>query len=102
MVSSMDYANGGTCAPAEVDNTMWRICGTSWQTAQTSAVTGQNPYTLIANATVVPAGSTLAITLTCGSTVPPLTFGYDASGNTLRLHINGSATAGRVDTFQRQ
>lgn len=103
MTSATYYGDGAACPAAEVDNTMWLVCGTSWQTAQISAVTGQTPYTLVANATVVPSANTLAITLTCGTTVAPVTFGYDASGNTLRLHINGAtATAGRVDTFERQ
>jgi hypothetical protein len=103
MTSATYYADGAACPAPEVDNTMWLVCGTSWQTAQISAVTGQTPYTLVANATVVPSGNTLGITLTCGSTAAPITFGYDASGNTLRLHINGpTATAGRVDTFERQ
>lgn len=104
MVSSTAYANGGACPTAEADNTMWRICGTSWQTAQTSAVTGSPPYTLIGNIAAVTTGTTLTLTVTCGITPPPapFTFGYDASGNTLRLHINGTAAVGRIDTFQRQ
>jgi hypothetical protein len=104
MVSSTYYSNGGTCAAAEVDETMWRVCGTSWQTAQTSTVTGQTPYTLIGNMTAIPVGTNLTLTVTCGITPvpPPFSFGYDAVGNALRLHINGTAVAGRVDTFQRQ
>ena len=106
MVQSTYYGdNSGAACPSEVDNTTWSICGSSWQTAQVSTVTGMPPYTLIGNITVVATGTALTLNVTCGITpppTPPFTFTYDAAGNALRLHINGTATAGRIDTFQRQ
>ena len=103
MTGSTYYAGGGACQTPEVDGVTWLVCGTSWQIAQTTTLSGQTPQTLVANATVIQAGSDLNITLTCG--VPnqqPLTFGYDATSTTLRLHINGASPAGRIDTFMRQ
>jgi hypothetical protein len=105
MTSAMYYAAGGGCPTPEVDGVTWLICGTSWQIAQTVTLSGQTPQTLVANATAIPSGSDLAITLTCTSpsqTIPPFTFAYDASGATLRLHTGGTASTGRVDTFTRQ
>jgi hypothetical protein len=102
MTSATYYAAGGACQTPEVDGVTWDICGSSWQIAQTVTVSGQTPQTLIGNATVIPTGSTLNITLTCGLTSQPITFAYDATPTTLRLHTGGTATTGRVDTFMRQ
>jgi len=102
MTSSTYSAGGGACPTPENDGVTWLICGSQWEIAQTTAVSGQPPSTLVANATVVPTGADLAITLTCGITTAPITFGYDATPTTLRLHINGSAPNGRIDVFTRQ
>jgi hypothetical protein len=102
MTSSTYYAGGGACPTPENDGVTWLICGSQWEIAQTTAINGQPPSTLVANATVVPASPNVAITLTCGITTAPITFGYDATPTTLRLHINGTAPNGRIDVFTRQ
>jgi hypothetical protein len=106
LTSSTFYAGGGTCPTPEVDGVSWQVCGTSWQLAQNDSVNGQVQPSLVANATVVAAGSDVTITVTCGlaSPPPPFVYGYDANTTTLRLHIGGgtSATTGRVDTFTRE
>ena len=102
MTSSTYYAGSSTCPTPETDGVTWLICGSSWQIAQTTTVSGQTPTSLVADATVVPTGTDLAITLTCGITAAPLTFGYDATPTSLRLHINGTAPNGRIDVFTRQ
>ena len=104
LISATYYAGGATCPTPETDGVVWDICGPSWQISQNDTVNGAPQPALIANATVVATGSTVAITLTCGLTSQPITFGYDADPNSLRLHIGGgtTATSGRVDTFARQ
>jgi len=104
LISATFYADGTACPIPETDGVVWDICGTSWQIAQNDAVNGSPQPPLIANATVVATGSSLAITISCGLTTQPITFGYDADPTSLRLHIGGGTTAasGRVDTFARQ
>jgi hypothetical protein len=102
MTSSTYYANGGGCQAQEADGVEWYVCGTSWQIAQNVTVSGQQPQFLIANATVIPAGPTLSITITCGLQSQPLTFGYDATATELRLHTTGTSSTGRIDTFMLQ
>jgi hypothetical protein len=104
LISATYYADGNDCPEPETDGVTWDVCGASWQISQNDLVDGQAQSPLVANATVVATGSSLAITLTCGLTIAPLTFGYDADATTLRLHTGGGATAtsGRVDTFALQ
>ena len=104
LISATFYADGSACPTPETDGVVWDICGTSWQIAQNDAVNGSPQPPLVANATVVATGSSLAITNSCGLTTQPITFGYDADPTSLRLHIGGgtTATSGRVDTFARQ
>jgi hypothetical protein len=102
LISATYYTNGGACPTPETDGVSWDICGTSWQISQNDLVNGATQPPLVANATVVTTGSSLAITITCGLTTAPITFAYDADATTLRLHTGGTATTGRVDTFARQ
>jgi hypothetical protein len=102
LTSATYYAGGSTCPTPEVDGVTWLICGPSWQIAQTTALGGQTPTKLVANATVAAAGADLVFTLTCGISSTPITFGYDATPTTLRLHINGTSPNGRIDVFTRQ
>jgi hypothetical protein len=102
MTSSTYYAGGGACQSPEVDGVTWLVCGTSWQIAQAVTQGGLPAQILVANATVIPTGSNLDITLTCGAPSNTFTFGYDATPTTLRLHTGGTAATGRIDTFTRQ
>src|ERR1019366_2981110 len=89
LISATFYADGTACPTPETDGVVWDICGTSWQIAQNDAVNGSPQPPLVANATVVASGSSLAITISCGLTTQPITFGYDADPTSLRLHIRG-------------
>jgi hypothetical protein len=105
MISATFYADGSTCPTPETDGVDWDICGTSWQIAQNDSVNGVAQPPLIANLTVVSTGTNHELTINCGLTgTAPITYGYDADANSLRLHIGGgtTATSGRVDTFARQ
>ncbi len=103
MTSSTYYSDGAACETPENDGVRWQICGSTWQVAQELDVSGQPPNFLDANLTVVAAGPTLTLTVTCGiANAPPFTFAYDADATTLRLHTQGTGTTGRVDTFTRQ
>ena len=102
LISATFYGDGAACPTPETDGVTWDICGSSWQIAQNDSVNGAPQPELVANATVVATGASLAITITCGLTAAPLSFGYDADATTLRLHTGGTATSGRIDTFARQ
>jgi hypothetical protein len=105
MISAEYYGDGMACPQPETDGVTWDVCGSSWQISQNDSINGTPEPALIANATVVAAGTNITITLTCGLTdTQPIIYGYDADAQTLRIHTStaGAPNVGRIDTFARQ
>jgi len=101
VLTHVDYYNSSGTCPTDQEQIDWSICGTEWETVQI----GNNQTTRV-NATVVPSGNTLSLTLTCPNPNTS-TWMYDATSTGLVLYLtstnaDGGIVIGRADTYARQ
>lgn len=101
LVASKFY---GECPGPDHERITWVLCGEAWSTVQEQDVAGSAMTTQHIDGNVNLAGARFTFTPTCPvPSVAKTTFGYDATGTTLRIYVYGYGQGRvRVDEFQRQ